>query len=53
MTPRSPRKLADAGRAAPRFIDEDLIGRFMAEDFVELGTGEVDKEAGDVTGGTF
>ncbi|MEC7049217.1 MAG: DNA-directed RNA polymerase subunit beta [Pseudomonadota bacterium] len=47
MTPRSLRKLAEAGIERVFVPDEDLIGRFMGEDFVDMSTGEVIAEAGD------
>ncbi|MEK9855607.1 MAG: DNA-directed RNA polymerase subunit beta, partial [Rhodobiaceae bacterium] len=41
MTPRSLRKLSEAGIERVFVPDEDLVGRFLAEDFVDMQTGEV------------
>ena len=47
MTPRSLKKLAEAGVKAVLVDDLDLIGRFVCEDVVNMTTGEVYAEAGD------
>ncbi|MCH2563806.1 MAG: DNA-directed RNA polymerase subunit beta, partial [SAR116 cluster bacterium] len=47
MTPRSLRKLAEAGIERVFTPDEDLIGRYLADDCVDMQTGEVFAEAGD------
>jgi DNA-directed RNA polymerase subunit beta len=47
MTPRSLKKLAEAGVKAVLVGDSDLLGRFAAEDVVNMTTGEVFAEAGD------
>ena len=47
MTPRSLKKLAEAGVKAVLVGDTDLLGRFAAEDVVNMTTGEVFAEAGD------
>src|SRR5210317_967259 len=47
MTPRSLKKLAEAGVKAVLVGDSDLLGRFAAEDVVNMATGEVFAEAGD------
>jgi DNA-directed RNA polymerase subunit beta len=47
MTPRSLNKLAEAGVKAVLVGDNDLLGRFAAEDVVNMTTGEVFAEAGD------
>jgi len=47
MTPRSLTKLAESGVKAILVGDSDLLGRFAAEDVVNMTTGEVFAEAGD------
>ena len=47
MTPRSLKKLAEAGIEAVHASDSDLLGRFIAEDIVNMQTGEVYADAGD------
>ena len=47
MTPRLLRKLAEAGIERVFVADDDLIGRYLADDFVNMETGEVLAEAGD------
>ena len=47
MTPRSLKKLAEAGIEAVHVSDSDLLGRFIAEDIVNMQTGEVYADAGD------
>ena len=47
MTPRSLRKLSEAGVERVFVPDEDLVGRFLADDFVDMKTGEVIAEAGE------
>ncbi len=47
MTPRSLRKLAESGVKAIHVPDTDLLGRYVADDIVNMTTGEVYAEAGD------
>ena len=47
MTPRSLKKLAESGVKSIFVTDNDLLGRFVAEDIVNMSTGEVYAEAGD------
>ena len=47
MTPRSLKKLAEAGIEAVYVSDSDLLGRFIGEDIVNMKTGEVYADAGD------
>jgi DNA-directed RNA polymerase subunit beta len=47
MAPRQIRKLVDGGLRFMLSRDEDLIGRFLAEDIIDTKTGEVWFEAGD------
>ena len=47
MTPRSLKKLAESGLKSIFATDNDLLGRFLSEDVVNLSTGEVYAEAGD------
>ncbi|MBE9604242.1 DNA-directed RNA polymerase subunit beta [Acetobacteraceae bacterium H6797] len=47
MTPRAARKIAEAGTKEVLVGRADLIGRFVAEDMVDLNTGEIFAEAGE------
>ena len=47
MSPRLLKKLADSGVKSIFVEDNDLFGRFVAEDVVNMSTGEVYAEAGD------
>jgi len=44
---RSARQLAERGLKALRITNEDLIGQYIAEDLVNMQTGEIYAEAGD------
>ncbi|HUD50130.1 DNA-directed RNA polymerase subunit beta [Parvibaculum sp.] len=47
MTPRLARKLAEDGLKELRVQDEDLFGRYLADEIVNMETGEIFAEAGD------
>jgi DNA-directed RNA polymerase subunit beta len=47
MTPRLSRKLAEDGLKELLVQDEDLIGRYLADEIVNMQTGEIFAEAGD------
>ncbi|MBR0652206.1 DNA-directed RNA polymerase subunit beta [Roseomonas terrae] len=47
LTPRTARKIAEAGTTEVLVGRADLLGRFVAEDLVDLQTGEIWAEAGD------
>jgi DNA-directed RNA polymerase subunit beta len=47
MTPRTVRKLVDAGLKEQFVAPEDLVGRYLAVDIIDEKTGEVLFEAGD------
>ena len=47
LTPRTARKIAEAGTTEVLVGRADLLGRFVAEDLVDLATGEIWAEAGD------
>ncbi|MBI1384341.1 MAG: DNA-directed RNA polymerase subunit beta [Rhizobiales bacterium] len=47
ITARTAKKAVDAGLTSLLVRDEDLIGRFLAEDHVNMETGEIYGEAGD------
>jgi DNA-directed RNA polymerase subunit beta len=47
LTPRSARKIAEAGTTEVLVGRADLLGRFVAEDLVDMQTGEIWAEAGD------
>ncbi|GIS16042.1 MAG: hypothetical protein CM15mP117_14740 [Alphaproteobacteria bacterium] len=47
LTPRSLKKLEEAGLKLIRIEEEDLIGKFLAKDVVDLSSGIVHAEAGD------
>ena len=47
LTPRSLKKLEEAGLKLIRIEEEDLIGKFLARDVVDLSSGIVHAEAGD------
>ena len=47
MTPRLAKRLAEQGLKEQLVLDDDLIGRFVAEDHINQATGEVLCEAGD------
>lgn len=47
MTPRLARKIAEEGTKEVLVGRVDLIGRFLAEDLVDLNTGEIHGEAGE------
>ena len=47
MTPRAARKIVEAGTTEVLVGRADLLGRFMAEDIVNLETGEIWVEAGE------
>ena len=47
LTPRSLKKLQEAGLKLIRIEEEDLIGKFLARDVVDLTSGIVHAEAGD------
>jgi len=47
LTPRTARKIAEAGTTEVLVGRADLLGRFVAEDLVDLQSGEIWAEAGD------
>ena len=47
MTPRLARKLAEDGLKELRVQDEDLFGRYLADEIVNMETGEIFAEAGE------
>ena len=47
MTPRAVRRLREEGLKYVLTRDDDLIGRYLAEDIIDEGTGEVYFESGD------
>ncbi len=47
LTPRSLKKLEEAGLKRIRIEEEDLIGKFLAKDVVDMSSGIVLAEAGD------
>ena len=47
ITPRVGRNLAEGGLKEQLLTDEDLVGRYLAEDIVNLETGVIYAEAGD------
>ncbi len=47
LTPRTARKIAEAGTTEVLVGRADLLGRFVAEDLVDMATGEIWAEAGD------
>ncbi|WP_198375825.1 DNA-directed RNA polymerase subunit beta [Neoroseomonas rubea] len=47
LTPRTARKIAEAGTTEVLVGRADLLGRFVAEDMVDATTGEIWAEAGD------
>jgi DNA-directed RNA polymerase subunit beta len=47
LTPRMARKIAEAGTTEVLVGRADLLGRFLAEDLVDLTTGEIHGEAGE------
>jgi DNA-directed RNA polymerase subunit beta len=47
MTPRAARKIAEAGTTEILVSHIDLLGRFVAEDLVNMETGEIWAEAGE------
>ena len=47
LTPRTARKIAEAGTTEVLVGRADLLGRFVAEDLVDMTTGEIWAEAGD------
>ncbi len=47
MTPRAARKIAEAGTTDVLVSRADLLGRFVAEDMVDLESGEIWAEAGE------
>ena len=47
LTPRAARKLAEGGTTEVLVGRTDLLGRFVAEDLVDMTTGEIWAEAGD------
>ena len=47
MTPRLLKKLSESGVKSIFVTDNDLLGRFVAQDVVNMSTGEVYAEAGD------
>ncbi|BDG74193.1 DNA-directed RNA polymerase subunit beta [Roseomonas fluvialis] len=47
LTPRTARKIAEAGTTEVLVGRADLLGRFVAEDLVDTATGEIWAEAGD------
>ncbi|WDR05980.1 DNA-directed RNA polymerase subunit beta [Devosia rhodophyticola] len=47
LSPRQAKKLAENGLTHLMAVDEDLIGMYIAEDVINLQTGEVYVEAGD------
>ena len=52
LTVRQARQLAEKGLKALRMTDQELIGRYLAEDLVNTKTGEIYAEAGDEITGT-
>src|SRR5271156_3999900 len=52
LSVRQARQLAEKGLKALRMTDEELIGQFLAEDLVNVKTGEIYAEAGDEIVGT-
>jgi DNA-directed RNA polymerase subunit beta len=52
LTVRSARQLAEKGLKALRMTDPELIGRYLAEDLVNVKTGEIYAEAGEEITGT-
>ena len=47
LTPRSLKKLEEAGLRLIRIEEDDLIGKFLAKDVVDMSSGIVHAEAGD------
>ena len=47
LTPRTMRKIQDAGLSYIRVDESDMLGRFVATDIVNMNTGVVLAEAGD------
>ena len=47
LTPRTMRKIQDAGLSYIRVEESDILGRFVATDLVDMNTGVVLAEAGD------
>ncbi|MEC7208521.1 MAG: DNA-directed RNA polymerase subunit beta, partial [Pseudomonadota bacterium] len=47
LTPRTMRKIQDAGLSYIRIEETDMLGRFVATDLVDMNTGVVLAEAGD------
>ena len=47
LTPRTMRKIQDAGLSYIRVEESDMLGRFVATDLVDMNTGVVLAEAGD------
>ena len=47
LTPRTMRKIQDAGMSYIRVEESDMLGRFVATDLVDMNTGVVLAEAGD------
>ena len=47
LTPRTMRKIQDAGLSYIRIEETDMLGRFVANDLVDMNTGVVLAEAGD------
>ena len=47
LTPRAARKIAEGGTTEVLVGRADLLGRFVAEDLVDMNTGEIWAEAGE------